>query len=860
MKENKILKLLLVSVVFGLGACNSQNANSVPNSINSNSNTPTKEYKVTWVIDDKTFIETYKEGETPVYKFGTAKEADKTYTYTFSGWDKLIKPVTEDVTYTAQYLKEYIDYTYTWVIDGEEQTETYHYGDEVTYKGETPTKEGTDEYSYIFTGWSKEVNTVTGNEVNEAQFERVFNTYDVTFIVEGVETTETYYYGEIPEYEGVPTKESDNNYSYTFIGWDEKISPVTKDVTYTAIFDKKELGRYNVNFYDYLGNILYTSSVKEGDIPTYEGNIPLVKDSQNNEYDFVGWLNRDTNTPYIGELSPVTGDTNYYAYSNELGILTINSFENGQKTVYTQEIMNNESYSYTIPNKTGLVPTLDYVKGSMNLSATFDVYYTECDKWNGSSTSSSYSGGTGTSTDPYLISSAADLSYLKQQVDSGNAYNNTYFKMTKSVDMNNSNFMIGSFAGNFDGNYCTIRGLNISNNAEGTGLFKSLLINGTIDNVTTYGNIRGVGKTGSIAGESHGIVSNCTNYATITANGQKGGIIGYAYAPIINCTNNGDIKTNTSGWNVGGIAGQTIDSIINCVNNGNVEGATSVGGIFGESIDGTTISIDKCINNGKVSGTWGVGGISGNPYGGILNNCYNYGKVSGTGQVGGMTGKGKGTISSCYNYGDIDSQTATGGIAGQTENGYILKCVNYGHITGYASGSNKGDRTAGIVGQFNGIEINGCINNGTITCTNTSGGIIGKTWNSNRATITNCVNNGTIYASSWLVGGIFGTADVCNITKCTNNGDIINTTDSTGGIGGAIYENAYVEDCHNTGNITSKSIVGGLLSTNRGTIKNCTNSGDITITTESGTASGTIFTDTSENSSNCTSTGQIIKA
>lgn len=859
MKNNKLLKILLVSVVFGLGACSS-GSTSTNNSVTNSSNSANKMYKVTWVVDGKTFVETYNEGENPVYKFGTNKEADNTYTYTFSGWDKLLKPVTEDVTYTAQYVQEYINYTYTWIIDDEEVTETYHYGDEATYKGETPSKEGTNEYSYIFTGWSNEVGQVTGDAVNEAKFEKVYNTYEVTFDVEGVKTTETYYYGELPEYDGVPFKEADENYSYTFVGWNEKISPVTGDVTYTAIFDTRELKNYNINFYDYLGNLLYTTSIKEGNIPTYVGNLPIVKDSKNNEYNFAGWLNRDTNTSYTGELAPVTGDTNYYAYSDELGVLVVNLYQNGLVSTYTEEVMNNELYSYTIPSKTGYVPTFDYVKGSMNLSSTYDVYYTECDKWNGSSISSSFSGGSGTIKDPYLISSAADLAYLKQQVASGNTYANTYFKMTKSVDMNNTNFMIGSFAGNFDGNYCTIRGLKISNSTEYTGLFQTLLINGTINNVTTYGTIQGLGKSGSITGESYGVVSNCTNYANVTANGQKGGIVGYAHALIDNCTNYGNVKTNASSWNVGGIVGQSSDNITNCTNNGYVEGSTSVGGIFGELVDGTSAVIEGCVNNGNIVGTWGAGGISGNSYGATLDDNYNYGKVSGTGQVGGITGKGKGTISSCYNYGAVDSQTATGGIAGQTENGYILNCTNFGDIKGYASGSNKGDRTAGIVGQFNGIEINGCINNGTITCTNTSGGIIGKTWNSNRATITNCINNGTIYASSWNVGGVFGTADVCDISKCVNNGEIINSGDATGGIGGAIYESAIVDDCHNKGNITAQNSTGGLLFTNRGTIKNCTNSGNITITSSSGSANGTIFTNTSGNSENCTSTGQIIKA
>ena len=182
MKRDNLFKLLLISTVFGLGACSlpinpsssTVNSNS---SINSSSSSVSKDplkktYTVTWVVNNNTYEEKYYEGETPIYKYGTSKESDKTYTYKFSGWDKAIVPVTENTTYTALYEKEYINYTYTWIVDGKETTETYHYGDEATYKGETPYKEGNDQYEYTFIGWSKDVGTVTGDETIEAQFER----------------------------------------------------------------------------------------------------------------------------------------------------------------------------------------------------------------------------------------------------------------------------------------------------------------------------------------------------------------------------------------------------------------------------------------------------------------------------------------------------------------------------------------------------------------------------------------------------------------------------------------------------------------------------------------------------------------
>ena len=868
MKRNNLLKLLLVSTVFGLGGCNlpvisnssTTNSNSSINSTSSSvSKDPIKKiHTVTWVVGDKTYDEKYYEGETPTYKFGTSKESDETYTYTFSGWDKLITPVTENVTYTALYHQEYINYTYTWIVDGKETTETYHYGDEATYKGETPYKEGDDQYEYTFTGWSKDVSTVTGDETVEAQFERSVRQYTVTFDVEGVKTTGTYYYGELPEYDGTPTKESDEDYTYTFVGWNNAITPVTGDVTYKAVFDAKLIEFYDVKFFDYAGNLLYETNLKGGNIPTYQGNTPTIIDSKNNSYDFVGWLDRSTNTPYTGELPAVTKDTNYYAYSKELGVLVVNYYENGNLTsTISQEVMNNDSYTYTANSKTGYVPNFDYVKGSMNLSATYDIHYSKVDTWDKSSVSSSLS-GEGTEENPYLIQSGADLAYFKNQIANGNTYKYKYVKMTKSIDLNGSNFMLGSFAGHFDGDIYTIRGLAINNTSSNTGLFSKLLAGGTLNNITLYGDILGKGICGSIVGESNGTVSGCTNYAQVKGNGQRGGIVGYAYAPIVNCVNYGKVTSNESGWNVGGIVGQTIDSIINCVNNGDVDGATSVGGMFGETTDGIVISISNCTNNGSVTGTWGVGGMSGNGYNTLFNNDRNYGKISGTGQVGGITGKGKGTIDTCFNYGDITSQSATGGIAGEVTGGSILKSENHGSITGYASGSNKGDRTGGIAGQFNGVEVSQCKNYGIITGTNTLGGLIGKTWNSNRAKFDELVNYGTIYGSSYLVGGIFGTADVCDISNCENHGEIISTSDCIGGIAGAIYANGTMDNCHNYGNITGTNNLGGILYNNQGIVSNCTNSGTLTLTKSSGNAAGTIFTDKGT-TTNCSSTGQIIK-
>lgn len=74
------------------------------------------EYLITFVDEDNTTLDeqTLAYGETPVYAGETpTKEATAQYTYTFSGWDPTIAPVTWTATYIAQYSATTNQYTAT---------------------------------------------------------------------------------------------------------------------------------------------------------------------------------------------------------------------------------------------------------------------------------------------------------------------------------------------------------------------------------------------------------------------------------------------------------------------------------------------------------------------------------------------------------------------------------------------------------------------------------------------------------------------------------------------------------------------------------------------------------------------------
>ncbi|MDY6374169.1 MAG: FISUMP domain-containing protein, partial [Bacteroidales bacterium] len=104
-------------------------------------------------------------GEMPSYTGSTpTKPADAQYSYSFSGWSPTISAVTKDQIYTAQFSSTVNKYVIRFLNeDGTVlQTENLDYGTIPVYKGETPTKQPTAQYTYTFNGWDSEIGKVTG--------------------------------------------------------------------------------------------------------------------------------------------------------------------------------------------------------------------------------------------------------------------------------------------------------------------------------------------------------------------------------------------------------------------------------------------------------------------------------------------------------------------------------------------------------------------------------------------------------------------------------------------------------------------------------------------------------------------------
>ncbi|MCH5180137.1 MAG: hypothetical protein J1F32_02845 [Erysipelotrichales bacterium] len=140
-------------------------------------------------------------------------------------------------------------YTVTWINDNGDILEVdsnVKEGTIPTYDGETPTKVGNAQYSYVFAGWDHEIVEVYENTTYTATFSQSTNKYVVTWVNyngDVLEVDEDVEYGTMPSFDSAtPTKEGNEEINYIFSGWSPSISEVKGNATYTATFIERHNG------------------------------------------------------------------------------------------------------------------------------------------------------------------------------------------------------------------------------------------------------------------------------------------------------------------------------------------------------------------------------------------------------------------------------------------------------------------------------------------------------------------------------------------------------------------------------------------------------------------------------------------
>ena len=356
-----------------------------------------KSYDIFWKNEDGTPLGTdrVRYGETPAFSGTPTKEGDAQYTYTFTGWDPEVTPVTGPAVYTAVFQRTVNQYTITWKNeDGSVlKSEQVDYGTMPSYTEETPTKEGDAQYRYSFKGWTPEPVAVTADITYTAQYEQIVNTYKVTWVVNGVTVETNVEYGAKPSFNGEgPTKEpgEDEHCTYRFLGWvigtDENgediflddNTTVTGEMTCTAKFEKV-MDTYTITWKDWNGTILKTAKVEYNNVPAVPDERPSREPDAEYRYTFKGWspeiVAATEDAVYTAQYEPtarvfytVTFDAN-----GGDGTMEPQKFEVGVDTCLKANVFTRANYKFTGWNTAADGSGASYAEDGAVINLTGDI-------------------------------------------------------------------------------------------------------------------------------------------------------------------------------------------------------------------------------------------------------------------------------------------------------------------------------------------------------------------------------------------------------------------------------------------------------------------------------------------------------
>ncbi|SHK98727.1 Por secretion system C-terminal sorting domain-containing protein [Fibrobacter sp. UWT2] len=266
--------------------------------------------------------------DSTVYEYGTLAEAitvpavperasTENYIYTFAGWLPAVGDVTGDVTYMALFGNEKRTYTVTFVDEnGEVLNSDRYYYNEVVNKPTWGPRKTTPECYYEFESWKLTAGS-SDTVKSDMEYTVVYSTqceerrYYVDFydpIAEDWYGEKAYAYGtKASELTNIPNVVEDTTIgdcSYHFVGWEPEITDVTTHMDYSAKYEKTCKTQFEVAWRNDDGTTLKTEKYNKNEIPNYDGETPVKKDSERFTYRFRGW------TP---EITAVVADTYYTA-------------------------------------------------------------------------------------------------------------------------------------------------------------------------------------------------------------------------------------------------------------------------------------------------------------------------------------------------------------------------------------------------------------------------------------------------------------------------------------------------------------------------------------------------------------------
>ena len=305
-------------------------------------------------------------------------------------WKKEITEVTNNQEYIATYTETKNKYNVKFTnYDGSIlQEETLEYGTLPVYKGEIPTREKTDEYTYTFKSWNKEITEVTDNEIYIAVYTEEKNKYTVIYMDgENEYTRKEVNYGETVSEEVIS---KDHN---IYRGWtlDGNIydfnTPVTKNITINSSFELVESPviestpiewtkeNVKVTISSSHNDYSYMYKIDDGEYQNYNGEFTVdknctviaksIKENVESEITTKEITNIDKVLPEIKELTEENITTKSFdikvkGQDNESGLSEIRIYKNDELMVsypYTERLNEEKEEKYSL---TGLEENTTY--------------------------------------------------------------------------------------------------------------------------------------------------------------------------------------------------------------------------------------------------------------------------------------------------------------------------------------------------------------------------------------------------------------------------------------------------------------------------------------------------------------------
>jgi hypothetical protein len=140
-----------------------------------------------------------------------------------------------------------------------------------------------------------------------------------------------------------------------------------------------------------------------------------------------------------------------------------------------------------------------------------------------------------------------------------------------------------------------------------------------------------------------------------------------------------------------------------CFVTGRVQGLSTVGGAVGEGASGEVV---ECAFEGRVGGQRELGGLAGT-HNGILRSCYSVGEVVGDAfGVGGLVGTlgepypipSRPLVAFCYSEARVEGNGGVGGLIGVADYGEVFACYAAGRVQGHVTTT-----TGGLAGSAEGM-------------------------------------------------------------------------------------------------------------------------------------------------------------